>query len=340
MRNGSSLTEQNVLGLIADNCPDLTALLDVNGFFLYGNAAHFIRLGRTSESLQGASIYELLHAEDVAAFEKVLAGSAGRRTLFRTTARWVRDDGRTLRFDSMGKWIVTDSGRAQYLLLCSRESLPADDANGSAEKVRSDATLLLSTVESEKNEVARTIHDDLGQKLTAMSLELSLWKVELDQGQSKSVNAIREKITVLTDLVSGVIQATRGVTSSLRPRVLDEFGLTAAIEWHLEKVQKQSGVACNFSSNTPRLDLDSFTASQVFRIVEEVVAIRVASGCKALHLKLVVQPDTLGLVWEDSGKDRRLNPELCARVRLLGGEIEIANQAKTILIALPLKEFR
>lgn len=340
MSSNPSLTDEHVLGLISDNCPELIALLDANGFFLYSNTAHLIRLGRSVESLVGSTVFELIHPEDAAEFEKTIVSSGKRHAVFHVSARWQREGGRAARFDSLGKWISADGGRSQYLLLCSREALRSDapeKAAAASPELRADAAQLLARAEGEKNQVARDIHDDLGQRLTAASLELSLWKTELDVGQSKSVNAIREKIAVLTELVNGMIGFTRKVSATLRPRVLEEFGLTAALEWHLEKVQKQTGVACSFTTEREKIEVDPFVAAQVFRIAEEVVQLRVRGGCKGLHVRLLTQDDALALVFEDSGKERRLTPEICARVRLLGGEVDLSNEEKSIVIALPLR---
>jgi PAS domain S-box-containing protein len=338
MSSNPSLTEENVLGLISDNCPDLIALLDANGFFISSNTAHLVRLGRTTESLIGTTVFELIHPEDAAAFEDTVLASAKRRTIFNVSARWQKDNGKSARFDSLGKWINADVGRSQYLLLCSREALRSEAAEKSAaasKELRADAAQLLARTEGERNQIARSIHDDLGQKLTAMSLELSLWKTELNVGQSKSVSAIREKISVIADLINGLIGCTRKITAGLRPRVLDEFGLIAALEWHLEKVQKETRMACSFTCDDPNLEVDSFVAAQIFRIAEEVVKLRAEAGCKSLHVRLITQDDAVALVFEDSGKERRLTPEVAARVRLLGGEMEISNEERSIVIALP-----
>jgi len=337
MSDNPWLSVENVLGLISDNCPDLIALLDANGCFVYSNQAHLVRLGRTMDSLVGATVYELIHPQDLAAFQKVITGSVRRRGVFPVSARWQRDNGRHARFDSLGKWITADGGRSQYLLLCSREVLKEQEppAPAGEAELRSDAARLLAAAEGEKNQVARSIHDNLGQKLTAMSLEMSLWKTELDGGHSKSVNAIREKIAVLSDLLNGVMLAARQLTTTLRPRVLEEFGLAAALEWHLEKVQKQTGMACSFSADREKLEVEPFVAAQIFRIAEEVVDLRARAACKALHVRAITQDDAIALVFEDSGKDRQLTPDVSARVRLLGGEMEISNEEGSIVIALP-----
>ena len=340
MKSHSPPADENLLELIPEHCPDLLALLDVNGLFLYGNAAHFLRLGRSTESLLGTNIFELIHPDDLPTFEKAVVGRAAKRTVFRLSARWLKEEGQTARFDSIGKWIPADHGRSYYLLLSSREALPEKDAPPPADdaaELRADAAKLLARAEAEKTRVARAIHDDLGQKLTALSLELSLWKTELEQGRSKSLNAIREKLAVLGDLTDGLIGSTRQVTAALRPRVLEEFGLTAALEWHLEKVQRQTGVVCSLEADPEKLKVDAFVAAQIFCIAEEIIATRAQAGGRSLQVRLLRQDDAVALTFEDSGRERRLPPEIYARVRLLGGEIEVDGAERMIAVALPLK---
>lgn len=339
MRSESSFAEQNLSELIPDHCPDLIAMLDVNGLFFYSNAAHFLRLGRSAESLLGTNVLELIHPDDAAEFEKTLVGRASRRTAFRISARWLKDDGTPARFESIGKWIPADKGRSYYLLLSSREVLtPRNGAAKTSEEfteLRVNAARLLTRAEGERTRVARAIHDDLGQKLTSMSLELSLWKAELSQGRGKSLNAIREKLAVFGDLVNGMINSTRHITATLRPRVLEEFGLIAALEWHLEKVQRERGIGCTLSAEREKLEIDPVIASQIFRIAEEVIASRVEAGCKNLHIRLLVQDEAVALTFEDAARERRLSAEVSARVRLLGGEVEINNAERMIVVALP-----
>jgi len=340
MSGNPMLTEENVLGMIYDHCPDLIALLDANGLFLYSNTAHLVRLGRSADSLIGVTVFELIHPEDAAVFERDILGSVRRRSVFKVSARWLRDGGRDTRFDSLCKWIHADGGRSQYLLLSSREAPrrePAETMVTEANELRADAAVLIARAEDERTAVARAIHDDLGQRLTSLSLELSLWKGELDAGQSRSVNAIREKIAALTNLLHGMINFTRQVTGSLRPRVLEEFGLEAALEWHLEKVQKETGLACSFTSERARIDADAAMTAQVFRIAEDVIAQRVAAGCRSLHVRLLCQAEALALVFEDSGRERRLTGEVCARVRLLGGQVEVSHEDCSIVVALPVQ---
>ena len=96
-------------------------------------------------------------------------------------------------------------------------------------------------------------------------------------------------------------------------------------------------MACSLTCDDPNLQVDPFVAAQIFRIAEEVVKLRAEAGCKGLHVRLITQDDAFALVFEDSGKERRLTPEVAARVRLLGGEMEISNEERSIVIALPTK---
>jgi signal transduction histidine kinase len=133
-----------------------------------------------------------------------------------------------------------------------------------------------------------------------------------------------------------MIAFTRKVTATLRPRVLEEFGLVAALEWHVEKVQKQTGMSCTFSAGLEKFEIEPFLASQLFRVVEEVIQLRLRAACESLHLRLLTQDGVVVLVFEDSGRERQLTAEISARVRLLGGEIEVNSEENSIVVALPL----
>jgi PAS domain S-box-containing protein len=332
-----AFTQENMLGLISDHCPDLLALIDINGAFLYSNAAHLVRLGRSAESLQGCTIFDLLHPEDIERVEKALQVSSRRHTLLRVSARWVRDPGRSASFESLGKWVSADEGRSQYLLLASREISDAAaqaQTNGELMSLQREAALLLGRLEAERTQVARTIHDDLGQKLTAISIELSLWKADVDKGESRSVHAIREKISILSELANGMIGATRSLTTSLRPRILEEFGVVAAIEWLLEKFQRRTGIATHFSAKPEKLELDSFTSLQLFRVMDDLTRSMDESASK-LQIRIEKRAGMAVLRMQGDGGGTKPAPEVSARVRIAGGEIECERGA--IVISLPLK---
>lgn len=341
MRSEALRVDESVQGLILDQCPDLFTLLDAHGLILYANPAHFVRLGRDTDALSGASILDLIHPKDAQEFERFIALSSRRQAANHRTARWLRQDGKALAFESIAKWIAPEDGGAEQLLLCSREiTKPSSQAVRDAElaaQLRGDAARLLNLAEGDKKHIARAIHDTLGQSLTAFSLELAVWKTELDSGQSMSVSAVREKIAGLTDALAGAVTFTRALSSKLRPRVLEEFGLSAALEWQLDKVEKRSGVICRFSSDREarKLRIEPFLAAQIFHIAGEVIELRALAGGKSLQLRLIAREDALTLIFEDGGVERRLTQEICSRVRLLGGELHLNDAGQTILITVP-----
>lgn len=224
-------------------------------------------------------------------------------------------------------------------LLAMPERSPSVEDSTLAAQLRADAARLLLRAEADKHQVARAVHDQLGQALTSLSLELSVWKTELDAGQSQSESAIREKIALLTDRLGGALSFTRAVSARLRPRVLEEFGLSAALEWHLEKVGKRTGVACSFSRDPAarKLDLDPFLAGQIYQLAEEVIEWRTQVGGPSLRVLLLARDSALTLVFEDGGATRGLTPEIAARVRLLGGEVRLNKETQSIRIALPVE---
>ena len=334
MSSEFALTENNVLGLICDNSPDLITLVDVNGLILYSNAAHLVRLGRPPDALLGTLIFELIHPDDADAFSTAIANSAKRRGVLKLSARWVRDSGRLATMESLGKWVSADRGRSQYLLLCSRENNDTAGATQAATaQLRHDALLLLNDAEGKRNEVARAIHDELGQKLTAMNIELALWKSDVDAGQSRSVSTIREKIAAFTDLVSSMISCTRKITATLRPRILEEFGLVAAVEWHLEKLHQRTGVSCTVSAQPEKLQLDSATAAHAFRLIADVTS-SLNAGSASVTVRLRKTSERFFARIDSDVAPPEPAPDLRARLDVLGGQIETDEQGTSIILPL------
>jgi signal transduction histidine kinase len=214
------------------------------------------------------------------------------------------------------------------------------EAAALAAQLRSDANRLLRRAEREKSDLARTLHDELAQSLTAMSLELSVWNAALDAGRSGSVEDIRAKIAGLARQLGGAINCTRVVSSRLGSRVLEEFGLSAALELLLEKAQQQKGLACDFSGDpaADQLEIDPLRAAQILQLAAEVIELRVQAGAKKLRVRLHIRDDALTLVFEDDGSARCLTPEIHSRVRLLGGVLRANEGELDIEIRLPLQE--
>ncbi|HKW38839.1 MAG TPA: response regulator [Burkholderiales bacterium] len=216
----------------------------------------------------------------------------------------------------------------------------------SEENLRALAARLQSVREEESIRIAREIHDELGQALTGLKMDLNWVAKRLPSDRS----ALSAKTTSMFDLIDGTIQAVRKIATRLRPEVLDDLGLGPAIDWQAKEFQKRSGIRCKVTlpAETPALDRDRSTAA--FRIFQELLtnAARHAEATR-LDIAMSLESGTLVLRVEDNGKgideSATFSPKslgllgMRERVLAFGGQIDIRGtpqQGTKIKVSIPL----
>ncbi len=153
--------------------------------------------------------------------------------------------------------------------------------------------------EDERTRIAREIHDDLGQSLTALKISLSVLKKKLPENQKMVI----EKAKSMDDLIEASIQSVKRISTDLRPAILDHLGLTSAIQWQTDEFEKRTGIPCKVIFDPEQLSLDRDRTTTVFRIFQETLtnAARHAHATK-LSVLLRVQDAGLELKVEDNGR--------------------------------------
>jgi len=182
------------------------------------------------------------------------------------------------------------------------------------EQLRALAASLQKVREEERAKVARDLHDQIGQALTALKLDLSRVAQNISGEQRETADRIREML----DLTSDALMWLRGICTELRPGVLDDLGLEAAIEWQAKEFAARTGVRCEVSVPAEDLVLASDVATAIFRIFQEALT-NVARHAEAtlVHVSLRKQPTTLLLEVKDDGKGFRTE-DLAGSASFLG----------------------
>jgi two-component system sensor histidine kinase UhpB len=137
----------------------------------------------------------------------------------------------------------------------------------SVDQLRALAGRLQSVREEERIRVAREIHDELGQTLTGIKLELASLIRELPGDAKQQLNRA-ESIMKLAD---ETIQTVRRISTELRPGILDDLGLTAAVEWAAKDFQTRTGTKCQIDLPDADIALDPERATALFRIFQEML---------------------------------------------------------------------
>jgi signal transduction histidine kinase len=145
--------------------------------------------------------------------------------------------------------------------------------------------------------VARDIHDELGQALTAIKIELSALLFEWPAEQKPSRRA-----ESITELVDQTIQSVRKISTELRPGILDALGLVAAVEWAADEFETRTGTRCHVDLPKDALQIDQERATAIFRILQETLT-NVARHADATHvdIRLAREDGSLILDVHDNG---------------------------------------
>ncbi len=191
--------------------------------------------------------------------------------------------------------------------------------------------------EDERTGIAREIHDQLGQALTALKLDLA-WLTRrlarITDESSGSEMTLLDKLQAMSDMTDGIIDQVRRISAELRPGVLDDLGLLAALEWQGDEFEKRTGVTCAIASNLGDAPVDRALATAIFRIFQEALT-NITRHAKASHVavRLDRRGDRLHLEVDDDGTgispDAAQDPRslgllgMRERARRLGGAAEV-----------------
>jgi signal transduction histidine kinase len=221
-----------------------------------------------------------------------------------------------------------------------------EELRQSRQELRDLAAHIESVREQERANIAREIHDELGQALTALKLDIH-WVGKRAGGKSAEMLA---KTRAMSGMIDATMQSVRRISSQLRPKLLDDLGLSAAIEWQAREFQQHSGISCQIHSQPDDIVLDQARSTALFRIFQETLT-NVARHAQASRVEIdlstngsgsvemVVRDDGKGITLEQLADARSLGViGMRERVRSLRGTIEFIGRpgsGTTVRVSLP-----
>lgn len=165
--------------------------------------------------------------------------------------------------------------------------------------LRNLAAHLQSIREEERTTIAREIHDELGQVLTVLKIQISLLSNKLNEDQAD----LKDKIESVSKVLDDTVEKVQSITSKLRPNVLDELGLLPAIEWQSQEFTKITGINCTLAFPYENVQLEKEKATAVFRIFQEALT-NIMRHAKASRVAVSIKKNDNILILEvkDNGK--------------------------------------
>ena len=352
---------ENKFRLVADNTSDGILIFGANRQIQYVSPAYVKQLGYSeAEELNRSpdQIYSLIHPQDRdAVFSGIERAIASKQSdmlyAYRIQHRlghtiW-REDHARFQYDGCGNYAgscvvtrdITERMNAKAALLETNRVLIQTRL-----QLRELLALNEATLESEKRHIAREVHDELGQVLTALRMDLALAVIR----HAAQAPDLLDELNGMKNQVDRAIQGVRSVANSLRPAALD-MGLATAIQWLCMEFTKYGDVECALQGFDESFEIDDSRSVVIFRIVQEALTnIRKYAQACEVEVTLEMREADLSVEIRDNGIGFDL-AAVAQRGRLgllgmreraiaLGGRVEVksaAGQGTTISVVIPLE---
>jgi signal transduction histidine kinase len=200
--------------------------------------------------------------------------------------------------------------------------------------------------ENERTKISQNLHDDFGQKLTALKMDFSWLKARV--GVQSTI--VSEKFASMENSLDEAVGTVQRISSDLRPGILYDLGLTAAIEWQLNEFSKTTGIKSTFRVNLKDIAINDNLSIIVFRIIQESLTnIILHSQATEVSVNLKYQKDYLNMIIRDNGigidQDKLNNQKsyglmgMKERARAYGGEVKIKGvkgTGTTVRVIIPM----
>jgi len=334
---------------LAENSPDMIVRYDQDCRRIYLNPAYEYYTGIPLDRARNKNPAEVWvpmmpREEYVERLQRVMQTGQPDRILL----EWILPDGSLTSHQMHAVAEYDDQGRAVGTLVIGHNISELKATERRLEESRAKLQALTARREAareeERKRIAREMHDELGQRLTALRMDVSVLRLRFGQDNPELIAQVKN----MMKSVDSTIQVVRNVAARLRPATLD-MGIASALEWLTEEFVNRSGIACDLCVDTENVQLDDNQATAVFRIVQESLT-NVTRHAKAEnvdislrrfadHYLLTIRDDGQGF---DPKAQRHKSFGLMGieeRILMLGGELQMQSslgKGTTITARIPL----
>jgi signal transduction histidine kinase len=220
-------------------------------------------------------------------------------------------------------------------------------------RLRALANRVLVARETEAARISRELHDEMGQVLTSLKIDLSRLKSHcpLSEQERPCATALKESVGAMNEQIAGAVEFVRRISSELRPGVLDKLGLTAALEWLAHEIEGHSDLVIQVEADDADPTLDEHISVTLFRIVQEaltnvvrhaqarIVEIHLATTAEGIMLE--IRDDGEGIPMDSINSSESLGIiSMRERAMLINGRLSIrgvSGQGTTVSVTVPLQ---
>ncbi|MDP3149930.1 MAG: PAS domain S-box protein [Ignavibacteria bacterium] len=230
----------------------------------------------------------------------------------------------------------TEDGIAIFFSDITERKKAEDEIKRSREELHRLTVHLQDIREEERKSLAREMHDEIGQILTSIKMNLSFLRRQVEAGEKKiKIKELDKEIQSMSGMVDHAVVRVRKIITELRPELLDKLGLIPALEWFIEEFAKETKIKCEYKFTVQNLGIDQHKKLAVFRIVQETLT-NVARHANATKVKVSIKKTNHEIIVEikDNGvgiSDEKRKGEnsfgllgMRERATITGGTLEIS----------------
>ncbi len=324
--------------------------LDENACLNDVNDVWLETLGYRRDEVIGTWFGDYLHENDKKRFSNDFAVFLERGEIHELQYRMKSKNGETFDISFDGRIGKTEQGSVDQAFCLWRDVSLMRKAQAALveneEKLRALANYQQTAIENDRAHLAREIHDEFGQLLTGLKMDLAWCKRNM-----ADVGKLQERLQTMDSYIDDAIKISRRLSSELRPGLLDDLGLFPAMEWYIGEYMHRSGIECRFTYPNTEPALDTSLKTTVYRIFQECLT-NIARHARATQVKvaLEIEKDILKMVIKDNGRgitSKEINASqslgllgMQERARQKGGKMEISgdsNQGTSIISTFPIQ---
>ena len=338
-----TLTENSLTGIF----------IHQNGRFVFVNDKFAKMHGYKPEELLRKTHLLLVHPDERKTLkEYALKRLKGKPVPQQYEVQRITKDGKTMWCEMMATLIRYRGNSAIMgnVIDITERKLAESAIKKSEEQLRNLTAYLQKVGEIERMSIAREIHDELGEGLTVLKLDLSWLRKRLPDDQI----SLRAKADAMSQLIDRTIQTVKKISTNLRPGLLDDLGLAAAIEWQAEDFQKRTGIKCKVKIDPADINFDRDRNTAIFRIFQETLTnvarhahateVNVSLRQRDSQIELNVRDNGRGITEEELTNSKSFGLiGIRERVKIFGGKNimkGIPGKGTTLTVRIPVRDMR